>query len=561
MTTSAESSWNEPEPLDRSTRIDEPLEGPDDGSRRSRSPFRESLRDVYRLVSLLDAMYYFGDLLYKRSLRYSLATAAVCLLGYLGNFVPGLETYDVRIALLLPLVVGGVAISGGLTLKIIPNMICARLVNVAQAADLDLMEDYRKRQQEGHLEQFWLRIYRFEWRLGSRAARIHPHPCECPPEVCSDEGAPSDPDGLARSQFFRRARFAVQRDQPQTVQRYHLGVDLRFFEDWRNGACFDRDDMKLIEQFEASATIVNVKKAASYGGLTAMADLPTLAAQKFWFAMVTRVVAIQVGDAVNYLNRRFNTDYFNAQALLWPGEEDEPWLTELFGDEARVELLCRRKRLLTRVFAAAGVDAKRVIGRIALPSFLLATRLRVRYDPEYLDGSLGYTPGADLNVLRGRHPAADGFLALVARAHQDRQTLDTFLRRRRPELLEPRRAESLRAVRIALHTDRDKLRTLLRRCVGEETVSPKRVDSALAVLDDVVADKEDYSAQLVGLRMHHELTRLNCLGYTRLLEKLWRSVQDAEKSEETKRNESTARHGPPGRLGSGRGLRDGLPDC
>ncbi len=55
------------------------------------------LKDVGRLISFRDVLYYVGDQLYRRSLRYTGLTAAVSLLGYLGNFIPGVDTYNAKI--------------------------------------------------------------------------------------------------------------------------------------------------------------------------------------------------------------------------------------------------------------------------------------------------------------------------------------------------------------------------------------------------------------------------------------------------------------------------------
>ena len=36
---------------------------------------------------------------------------------------------------------------------------------------------------------------------------------------------------------------------------FRVGLDLRFFEDWRDGAYLDCSDSKLIEQFDGNSTI------------------------------------------------------------------------------------------------------------------------------------------------------------------------------------------------------------------------------------------------------------------------------------------------------------------
>lgn len=471
----------------------------------------------------MDVLYYVGDMMYKKSLRYSMVTAAVSLLGFLGNLIPGVETYPARVAIALPLVVGGSALTGGLLLKLIPSLIASRLLSVAEAQDLDLMEDYRKSQEEEHLRVLWDRVFRFEWPVGSAATRIHPHPVECPAELSDHGECPADSDEGAKQQFLARARFALDHPQPQARQRYYLGIDLRFLEDWRNGAFFDRNDTKLIEQYDASATLDAIKREIGYGRLAAMADLPLKSARKFWFAMVTRVIGIHVGDAVRDLNQAYNTDYFNAQVILWPGEEREPWLDQF--PEAREEVLCRRRQILNRVFGRTPHNAQRMLDRLVLPSFWLATKLRVRYDAEYVDGSLGYDVLTDLDAMGIAARRIELIRPLVAPAVRQWQVLQEFLQVHHPELLSPSSAEALRAVRIAAHTNRGDLAQLLEKHAAAPGQEPQVVEEMSQILENVVQDREVYSCRLLGLRIHHELTRLHCLGYQNLLTVLLESAQ------------------------------------
>lgn len=481
------------------------------------------LKHICRLISFLDALYFIGDFLYRRSLRYSTATAAVCLLGYLGNFLPGVDTYPARVAIALPLLVGSTTLLSGLVLKNIPNLFFTRLSNVAQAADLDLMEDFRKSQQDQHLEALWERVYAFEWTIRSHLTQVHPHPTECPPRVVGAADHTLPPAASARQQFLRRAHFALERDQSQPRQRYHLGLDLRFLEDWRNGAYFDRSDVKLIEQFEASVTLAAVKREVKHGQVTHLCSLPRRLSQKFWTAMITRAIGVQVGEALTYLNRKHDTDYFNAQALLWPGEEHQPWLDQFPG--AREDLLQRRRLLLERVFGQDRFDARRMLERMVLPCFLSATSLRVHFDPEYLDGSLGYTAASDLEAAAVEPWRMEPCRQWTAQVDADRPALLEFLRTVRPTLLAPEQAETLRAARIAMHVNRRGLRRLVHSFAQQPSQRDRVTDRAAAIVDKVVSETNRYSRLLVGLRVHHELTRLHHVDYLGLLEALYRSCE------------------------------------
>jgi len=479
------------------------------------------LKHICRLISFLDALYLVGDFLYRRSLRYSTATAAVCLLGYLGNFLPGVATYPARVAIALPLLVGSTTLASGLVLKNIPNLFFTRLANVAQAADLDLMEDYRKSQQDQHLDALWERVYEFEWAIGSDLTQIHPHPLECPAHVIAVPEGPLSSAAYARQQFLRRALFALERDQSQPRQRYHLGLDLRFLEDWRNGAYFDRSDVKLNEQYEASATLCAVKREVRHGRMAHFRCLPRRLSQKLWMTMITRAIGVQVGEALTWLNRKYDTDYFNAQALLWPGEEHEAWLDQFSG--AREDLLQRRRLLLARVFGEDLVDARRMLERMVLPCFLSATSLRAQFDPEYLDGSLGYTAACDLEAAGLEPRQIEPYRRQMERAGVDRSALLEFLSTVRPGLLAPDQAEALRAVRIALHVNRQGLRRLVRQFAAQPSLRDRITAQAALLVDKVAAETTRYSRLLVGLRVHHELTRLHHADYLGLLEALYRS--------------------------------------
>ncbi len=158
------------------------------------------LKDLRRLITFTDLLYYLGDVLSKKSLRYTGFTALVSLLGYLGGLLPGVDTYSARVAIALPLLVGLVTLAGGMVLRSVPLFLASRATGVAEAQDLDLMEDYRKCREEEHLERLWERVFRFEWALGTQSSQVRPHPEEAPPDVAA---SPRDP----RQQFLARARF------------------------------------------------------------------------------------------------------------------------------------------------------------------------------------------------------------------------------------------------------------------------------------------------------------------------------------------------------------------
>jgi hypothetical protein len=473
------------------------------------------LGDVGRLISFLDVLQYAGDQLYKRSLRYTGLTAVVSMLGFLGGLLPGIDTYSAGVALALPLAVGGSMLTGGVLLRTIPNLVAARAINAAAAGDLDLMEDYRKARQDEHLKWLWQRVFRHEWALATASSRVHVDPIEAPQDVCFPQPADDDPDRRAWAEFLARSVFALARPQPQTRQRYHLGVDLRYLEDWRNGGFFDRQDVKLLEQFDGSPTLEAIRRQSDYGGWDHLSDLLWKTYLRFWHFMITRAVAIQVGVTLMWFNRRFETDLFNAQALLWPGEDEQPWLAPF--PLASHDLHQRRLLFLRRIFGDTDDQAERLLRRMLVPGYWIATKLRARFDPEYLEGLLGFSAGNDARSVGLLPPQVAWLEKLALEAAADRATLLPWLARYRPELLTPACGEDCRAARIAIHLERKALRGWLRGDPASSAVQEKFVVHVLPAVDRAVRDRVQYTDRLVALRVHHELWRLHHGEYSRLL--------------------------------------------
>lgn len=476
------------------------------------------LRDVGRLISVRDVVYYIGDQLYKRSLRTTGVTAAVSLLGYLGGLLPGLETYNARVAIALPLLIGSSMLLGGFVLKTIPTLLASRAMSVAEAQDLDLMEDYRKSQLAAHLDVLWERVFRFEWAMGSPISQLREHPTEAPPDLCLPKLPDEAPEERGRREFLARARFALSRCQSQPCQRYHLGIDLRFLEDWYNGGYFDRQDMKLIEQFHGSATLDAIRREIGGGHWLSLEDFALRLYQKFWFRMITRAVAIHVGDAVTALNRRHGADFFNAQTILWPGEENEAWVKQF--SSAVEDIRDRRRAILGDVFGEDPDAARRMMRRMLWPGWFLAAKLRAGYDPEYVTGSLGFSLVGDSEALALSPRRIQPFRALAEQVRIDQSALDAWLARFRPELFRPEHAEALRAARIAVHLRRNRLRPMLRADVRDSQTAEAFIEHVVDTVDQAVRTRHRYTVRLVALRVHHELTRLHHDEYLRLLDAL-----------------------------------------
>lgn len=465
--------------------------------------------DLGRLIAPLDIFYTIGNLIYRRSLRYTLVTAGIAVVGLVAGRI-GLPGFTVRQALVLPLLIGGLSLAVGVLLKVVPSLIASRLLTVAQASDLNLMEDYRKSQTDEHLGALWRRLFQHECRL---------HMASRQPGPVARVSGQTENEALARAKasFFVRAKEALSNPLPQIQQMFRVGLDLRFFEDWRDGAYFDRSDSKLIEQFDGNSTLLAARGEVGLTGLAATMLLnPRRTAQRFWFAVVTRMVAILTATDVQKLNRAHDTDLFNSQMLLWPGTEDGDWLSRLPG--AREELLRCRLRNIKRIFGRDLATARCVLDHMLYCGFAAATELRMRFDPDYCDGRLGYDVIEDLTA-EGRNrrdfQRAKGF---VGQALPRLAALEKFCNACRPELLSAAGAEDLRTARLAVHINRDGLHDLLGE--WEAHTAETAAECINRALDNAVEHKDIHARRLLAVRMHHELTRLTRQGYADLVEAL-----------------------------------------
>ncbi len=486
---------------------------------RIRYNWRAIVGDFVRLLAPLDILYQVGNLIYRRALRTTLLTAGVAVLGLVSKrfALPGLE---VRQAIALPLMVGSAMLIGGGALKIIPTLISSRMLTVAQASDLNLMEDYRKSEIDEHLEHLWTRLFRHECVLRAKAGRPMFDECTLEPARRRDVAGPA-PDALeaARGEFHARAKLALTTFHSQITQLHEVGLDLRYLEDWRDGAYLDRSDTKLDEQFDGSRAIQLARREAGMAGIvTAVQLAPRRLAQRFWFGFVTRMVAIEVASAIERLNVFHDTDLFNSQVMLWPGEENQPWLAGFEGSREEVRRL--RRKAIVGTFGPTREIAHRMIDRMLYATYALATELRMRCDPDYCDGSLGYSVLGDLDA-EARNPMDVGKARrFVPAALAGLDQLARCCRQARPDLLGDDQAETWRAVRIAFHLNADGLRRRLLnhlRRGGSPGAPPSGV---LERIDRAAELSAVRSRRLVSVRMHHELTRLGRLGYRRLLERL-----------------------------------------
>ena len=521
---------------------------------KKKNPNSRPFRDFRRLVSPQDLLSRAGTMMMRKSLKATIWTAGITSSGYLSGFL-GLPGFSALQAIVAPFVVGGGMLGIGAGIKYIPRTLSKRLTAIAEANDLNLMEDYKKSQVMQHLNVLWDKVFWYESdiryapqqraderdQIAADRKHIAEHICKLEPGVLERLGGRSEKDiddivtaimtarplnnGVEKSRqgFIISSLYALSHALPQSSQARQIGFRLNLYEDVCDGAYFDQSDVKLFEQYIGNTTLTDIKGEVGFGRTEAVRQIARKMSWRFWFYLATRKVATGVGRGVKSLNDRYGTDQFNSQVLLWPGEEDAAWMQEFPG--AREEVLQLRASVVKGALGADYDSAVAVLERTVLPCFEFATGLRARYDPEYCDGSLDYVcedRGAnvknnivsDLKAYDYRQRDIEQAKAYATNAKNEMSLFLDYLKARgRRDLLDDKLA--LRAVRIAFHIDKNGLKRLFQEsgpAAGQADID--------AEIDKVVAQKETYSARLTALRLHHQLTMLQIAGYKDLAKEL-----------------------------------------
>jgi len=521
---------------------------------KKKNPGSRPFRDIRRLMSPQDLLGRAGTFMMRKSPKATIWTAGITSSGYLSGLL-GLPGFSGPEAIAAPFVVGGGLFGIGAGIKYIPRTLFMRLTAIAEANDLNLMEDYRKSQVMQHLNVLWDKVFWYEsdirYTPQQRAAEREQidadrkHIAEqigrLDPGVLERLGGRSERDvddivtaimtarplndGVEKSRqgFIISSLYALKHALPQSSQAKQIGYRLNLYEDACDGAYFDESDVKLFEQYIGNTTLTNIKSEVGFSRVDAIKQIARKMSWKFWFYFVTRKVAIGVGRAVKNLNDRYGTDQFNSQVLLWPGEEDAAWMQEFPG--AREQVLELRASVVKGALGRDYENAEAVLERMLLPCFEFATILRLRYDPEYCDESLDYTcedTGAGVNnnfvgdLQRYGYGESDVKRARTY-AMNTKNTMSLFLTYlkagKHKGLFDDKLA--LRAIKIAFHINKNGIK---------KTFQEAGPNGDEAAIDDEIkraADqKETYSARLTALRLHHQLTMLQIAGYKDLARQL-----------------------------------------
>ena len=443
----------------------------------------------------------------------------------------------------------------GACLRFIPSRMWRQLANIAKANDLNLMEDYRKSQVLDHLNWLWDRSFSHEARLQYTPEqqqqerkeieqfklRIADNLDQWEPDVLAHLGAVTKQDKQdliqalmterplscalekSREGFLISGLYAMHHALPQSTQAHAIGFRLDLYEDFCDGACFDKSDDMLFEQFKGNICLTTIKKHVGVTGIRSCKYAMHASLHKLWFGLITRKIAAGVGKAVRNLNKENDTDRFNAQILLWPGEEDAPWLDEL--PHIKQTVLTLRQHILHSALGNTFENAQHVLDRMLLPLLKQAQDVRMLYDYDYCDESLDYTTSdtqekvednalADLNSLDYAPRVLNKKTQFITESVTWMTAFTQYLTDHSFQhvLDDP---EALRAVKIMFHSNQGRIKKLFKTPDSEESTLLIK-----ALIDKAVEEKAQATCRLIAIRMHHQLVQLQIREYRDLVKTL-----------------------------------------
>jgi hypothetical protein len=488
--------------------------------KKQKNPGAKPFKDFWRLISPQDLLSRAGTVMMRKSPKATIWTAGITSSGYLSSYL-GLPGFTGLQAIVAPFVVGGGMLGIGAGIKYIPRTISRKLATIAEANDLNLMEDYRKSQVTEHLNALWDRVFWYEsdirytcdQRLAERD-RIIADKKYLREEISGWDkgvlerlGARSEKDiddivmaimtekpltdkiEMSREGYIISSIYALRHALPQSSQAKQIGFCLNLYEDACDGAYFDESDIKLFEQYIGNIALTNIKNEVGFGRIDGARQIAKKASWRFWFYLITRKIATGVGKAVRDLNENYGTNMFNSQVLLWPGEENAEWMDDFPGAKEKVLKLRKSiiKGTLGNSYENAAIDQGTTIKNNVI---------------------------SDLQAFGYRRRDIDRMRKYVTNAKKDISSLMDYLDTKGYRwLFEDGLA--LRAVITMFHANKYRTRKMFQD--SNAAAHRAKIDREI---ENAAAQKEIYSAKLTGLRLYHELTILQIAGYKDLAKEL-----------------------------------------
>lgn len=507
------------------------------------------MKDLKRTVSLVYVMGHIGRRMYRTALRRTglvgLAALAVSVLGRGLGFLP---QFSVGKAAVFTLLFGVVNAFGGLGLKIASNVLMSERINIAEANNLNLLEDKKKSRLSIYLRRLYESVFCLEAAVKYSPEEIREEEDHIRKNVeeiaknlmthLSKENLaflgvsdlndmldhmnacnPLKPHELERSwEGFRiTATYALTHPLPASLEREIIGFDLTLVEDWLDGACFDTNDVKLVEQYKANSTIAIVKSQVGYSVRDKLWQSWKAFSHNFWFQNTFRSLAINVGTQIKRMNKLAGSGDFKAEHFLWIHPELDRLVEQKFGPEILQELVNRRKQLIWKIFSRDDAGAVELLNRIFRPKIELAIDLREKCDVEYLLGELeGQSHIGDREKLGGLPLGRKRKNLRTQKARRKDELLARYLHDEAPSLEQPRTPLQRRALRNAAHMNIFRLGDLL----AEYYAAPSsredpeaqsiRQQKLQEIASQIAREEERFSHWLVTVRI---FWLLNWLGF------------------------------------------------
>ncbi len=387
---------------------------------RYKTKFVGLVKDLRRVVSPVYLLGHVGQRMYRTGVRRTgligLAALAVSVVGQGIGFLP---EFTIRRAAVFTLVFGFVTLFGGLGMKLISNILMSERINIAEANNLNLLEDKKKDRLDYYLRRLYEAVFRHEAAVRYSADEVREEEAEVQQNMTEiaeklmthlsqenlrflgvrdlDEMVdhmnacnPLRQRSLEKSwEGFRiTARYALTHPLPAALEAEMIGFDLTMVEDWLDGACFDANDVKLIQQYRANSTLAIIKRQLGYRLPDRLSQKWHVLAHSFWFHNTFRSLAIGIGTQIKRMNKQVRQGYFKAEHFLWIHPDLDRSVAVRFGDEVLEKLIHRRRRLIWKVFSRRYEGAVELLRRIYRPKIVLAIDLRKRLDVEYFLGEL-----------------------------------------------------------------------------------------------------------------------------------------------------------------------------
>lgn len=481
---------------------------------------KHAWQNINGLMTLPDFFGLVGFWLYRGTMRRTLLVAAPLLgLVAIDKNLQGSHAITGMAIILL------ISFFGGLLLMSAGGSFAKKQLTLAEAKGANLLEDMKIDRADTHCTELWRRVFRYEAdiatpdELESETQRIEqnrrdlhrvclPEPChELPPGRLEELRATLKHLGQTETGFRLIFQYATQVPMPRYLMKQRLRYDLSKVRDWYDGAPFHPTDRKLAEQFNASEALQQVKAQVQLGWRSMLPYKYKRTFQGMWFKVVVRAIQLRVANACAKLDETYPGHHFSPDQFLWPNPETHAFIKQHAGPQALEDLYELRRLIFHRVLCPDRELAQSLMQKTIYPNFEIASLLRRLYDPQYLLGQLDEDWAKDLvhydRAFKNRFKHEHKRQSILETAQHAAQLYAQYLAAH-PKLLDDADLEARRAIRIAVHINLDQL---------ADHIEAAEHEAVQKIIHQVIEDKTRFTTNLLAIRTHHELTRLELEDY------------------------------------------------